>query len=486
MRKLLKKTLWGYILTYAITFFIVIGLLIPIYSMAYNSSRRVIEQNLTSSLSAGTERLANALHAADLYAYSIMEQTEMVDIAYRADIKNIHLIDAQKLQKKLIESLGADTTLVKDVVLVFRDSDYVISKGIIQSRDKYWGNLISIRGMTQAQFEALLLERREQFFPLAEVSTRHMPRRKPCVCLNYFSRTRLKPRYAICAIVPEYAIANMVYEETVAEHGWMRITDAKGNVLYESRADDLGECVEWEFTGGESAITMRAGVDKDVFAHSVQGVLNTIYLYGALALIVFILMSAIMIERIYRPIREYASLLDSEWAEADENARTLREAIRESMRRFSLNSEMLAQNLEELSDQYRNSVLLRLCNGVDDVPMEQLQHCFGENTIFNGTYVVIRLYTGEHGGTAALDDMRRGYWTAVEELKKRFQSYCVTSPRFLMIVGVDTTPWTRLTNSWRRFAAAFSALRKGTTPCCGWRAPRRISAWTNLRRRATR
>ena len=99
MRKLLKKTLWGYILTYAITFFIVIGLLIPIYSMVYNSSRRVIEQNLTSSLSAGTERLANALHAADLYAYSIMEQTEMVDIAYHADIKNIHLIDAQKLQK---------------------------------------------------------------------------------------------------------------------------------------------------------------------------------------------------------------------------------------------------------------------------------------------------------------------------------------------------------------------------------------------------
>ena len=85
-------------------------------------------------------------------------------------------------------------------------------------------------------------------------------------------------------------------------------------------------------------------------------------------------------------------------------ARTLREAIRESMRRFSLNSEMLAQNLEELSDQYRNSVLLRLCNGVDDVPMEQLQHCFGENTIFNGTYVVVRLYTGEHGGTAALDE----------------------------------------------------------------------------------
>ena len=42
MKKLLKKTLWGYILTYAITFFIVIGLLIPIYSMAYNSSRRVI------------------------------------------------------------------------------------------------------------------------------------------------------------------------------------------------------------------------------------------------------------------------------------------------------------------------------------------------------------------------------------------------------------------------------------------------------------
>lgn len=437
MRKLLKKTLWGYILTYAITFFIVIGLLIPIYSMAYNSSRRVIEQNLTSSLSAGTERLAVAVHAADLYAYSLMEQDEMVNIAYRANIKNSHLINAKQLQKKLIDPFSTSATLIKDVVVLFINSDYVISKGIVQTRDKYWGNLIGIRGMTQAQFESQLLERREQFFPLTEVSTCHMPRRKPCVCLNYFSRTRLKPRYAICAIVPEYAIANMVYEETVAEHGWMRITDTKGNVLYESRADNLGECVEWEFTGGESAITMRAGVDKDVFARSVQGVLNTIYLYGALALIVFILMSAIMIERIYRPIREYASLLDSEWVTADENSRTLREAIRESMRRFSLNSEMLAQNLEELSSQYRNSVLLRLCNGVDDVPMEQLQHCFGENTIFNGTYVVIRLYTGEHGGTAALEDMRRGYWTAVEELKKRFPSYCVTSPRFLMIVGVD-------------------------------------------------
>ena len=110
MKKLLKKTLWGYILTYAVTFLMVIGLLIPIYSMAYNSSRRVIEQNLTSSLSAGTERLAVALHAADLYAYSLMEQDEMVDIAYRANIKNSHRINARQLQEKLIDpfSTSAD------------------------------------------------------------------------------------------------------------------------------------------------------------------------------------------------------------------------------------------------------------------------------------------------------------------------------------------------------------------------------------------
>ena len=112
MKRLLKKTLWGYILTYALTFLIVIGLLIPIYSMAYNSSRRVIEQNLTSSLSAGTERLAVAVHAADLYAYSLMEQDEMVNIAYRANIKNSHLINAKQLQKKLIDPFSTSATLM--------------------------------------------------------------------------------------------------------------------------------------------------------------------------------------------------------------------------------------------------------------------------------------------------------------------------------------------------------------------------------------
>ncbi len=409
MKRLLKKTLWGYILTYALTFLIVIGLLIPIYSMAYNSSRRVIEQNLTSSLSAGTERLAVAVHAADLYAYSLMEQDEMVNIAYRANIKNRHLINAKQLQKKLIDPFGTSATLIKDVVVLFLNSDYVISKGIVQTRDKYWGNLIGIRGMTQAQFESQLLERREQFFPLSTIQTVHMSISSPAICLNYFSKTRLKPYYAICAIIPESSIRDIVYDETVAQHGWMKITDAHGNVLYESRANDLGECVEWTFTGDAVAITMQVGVDESVFAQSVRGVLNTIYIYGALALIVFIAMTAIMTARIYRPIREYASFLDSDWVDSEENTRTLREALGESMRRFTLNSETLAQNLNQLRDQYQDAVMLRLCDGVDDVPMEQLQHCFGESPIFHGTYVVLRLYTGENGGTAALDDMRRGY-----------------------------------------------------------------------------
>lgn len=437
MKRLLKKTLWGYILTYALTFLIVIGLLIPIYSMAYNSSRRVIEQNLTSSLSAGTERLAVAVHAADLYAYSLMEQDEMVNIAYRANIKNSHLINAKQLQKKLIDPFSTSATLIKDVVVLFINSDYVISKGIVQTRDKYWGNLIGIRGMTQAQFESQLLERREQFFPLSTIQTVHMSISSPAICLNYFSKTRLKPYYAICAIIPESSIRDIVYDETVAQHGWMKITDAHGNVLYESRANDLGECVEWTFTGDAVAITMQVGVDESVFAQSVRGVLNTIYIYGALALIVFIAMTAIMTVRIYRPIREYASFLDSDWVDSEENTRTLREALGESMRRFTLNSEALAQNLNQLRAQYQDAVMLRLCDGADDVPMEQLQHCFGESPIFHGTYVVLRLYTGENGGTAALDDMRRGYECAVEELRRRFDAYCITKPRYLMIMSVD-------------------------------------------------
>ena len=231
MKRLLKKTLWGYILTYALTFLIVIGLLIPIYSMAYNSSRRVIEQNLTSSLSAGTERLAVAVHAADLYAYSLMEQDEIVNIAYRANIKNSHLINAKQLQKKLIDPFSTSATLIKDVVVLFINSDYVISKGIVQTRDKYWGNLIGIRGMTQAQFESQLLERREQFFPLSTIQTVHMSISSPAICLNYFSKTRLKPYYAICAIIPESSIRDIVYDETVAQHGWMKITDAHGRVV---------------------------------------------------------------------------------------------------------------------------------------------------------------------------------------------------------------------------------------------------------------
>ena len=231
MKRLLKKTLWGYILTYELTFLIVIGLLVPIYSMAYNSSRRVIEQNLTSSLSAGTERLAVAVHAADLYAYSLMEQDEIVDIAYRANIKNSHLINAKQLQKKLIDPFSTSATLIKDVVVLFINSDYVISKGIVQTRDKYWGNLIGIRGMTQAQFESQLLERREQFFPLSTIQTVHMSISSPAICLNYFSKTRLKPYYAICAIIPESSIRDIVYDETVAQHGWMKITDAHGNVV---------------------------------------------------------------------------------------------------------------------------------------------------------------------------------------------------------------------------------------------------------------
>lgn len=437
MKRLLKKTLLSYIFTYALTFLVVIGLLIPIYSMAYSSSRRVIEQNLTSSLSASTERLASAVHAADLYAYSLMNQSEMVDMAYRADIKNSHIIAAQMLKKQLISQPNIESNLISDVVIIFRNSDYVVSKGLIQSRDKYWGNLISIRGMTQAQFESSLLDSRIQFFPLSTVSTIYMQQSMPAVCLNYFSRTRLKPYYAICVVVPEKSIRDMVYDETVDEHGWMRITDSKGNVLYESRADNIGECVEWSFTGDAVAINMQVGVDESVFAQSVQGVLNTIFIYGALALIVFIAMSAIMTVRIYRPIREYAEFMDNDWLDSDENARTLREALGESMRRFTLSSEALTQNLNQLRGQYRDSVLLRLCDGADDVPMEQLEHCFGESPIFHGTYVAIRLYTGENGGTAALDDMRRAYERAVEELRRRFDAYCITRPRYLMIVGVD-------------------------------------------------
>ena len=87
--------------------------------------------------------------------------------------------------------------------------------------------------------------------------------------------------------------------------------------MYESRANDLGECVEWTFTGDAVAITMQVGVDESVFAQSVRGVLNTIYIYGALALIVFIAMTAIMTVRIYRPIREYASFLDSDWVDSE-------------------------------------------------------------------------------------------------------------------------------------------------------------------------
>lgn len=266
MEKLLRRTLLWYIVTYMLIFVLTLLLLVPIYRMAYTSARNVMERSLTSVLSAGVDRLANELLTLDRYANSIMDKSETVDMAYRPDVNNSHLIKAIKLREQLCDTYTSGLLLVDDMIMLFEDSDYVVSKGIVQRRDRYWENMLEIEGMTQEKFEQELLDKRMVFFPKARVYTKYMMQGEDAVCMNYFSQTRAHTYYAICAVITTRAIHDIVREDTVDSHGWMRITDAYGNVLYSSRAPDVGECSEWSFTSEILPITLEAGVDNSVFA----------------------------------------------------------------------------------------------------------------------------------------------------------------------------------------------------------------------------
>lgn len=440
MDKLVRKTILGYFFTYIMIFILTILLLVPIYRMVYNSARNVIERNLTSGLSESLDRLANELVTLELYTASLVDSDEMVDMAYRPDINNMHIIRAIQLQERLCDPFISNSLLVGDIVILFKDSIYTVSKGIVQDRACYWGNTIYIDGMTQDGFEKALLVDRRGFLPQAIVRTKYMVRAEESICINYFSQTSSQIYYAISAIIPCSAIHEIMSEEIVDKYGWMRITDANGNVLYNNHIDDAEVRDEWTYTYTSAImpIKLEAGVDNNVFASSVSSVQRTIIVYCLMAFVIVVILSVVMAFRLYMPIHEYVQFVNNQkWMNAETSMQSLRQCITESTRRFTINTETLQQKLNQMRAHYQNAVLLSLVDNASDVPTEQLVRCFGENPVFMGTYIVIRVYTGEHGGTAELDDMDRAYHYALEQVEKQFNTYSVTSPRCLMIASVN-------------------------------------------------
>lgn len=441
MNKLLRKTFLGYFFTYIVILALTLVLLVPIYQMAYNSSRNLIERNLTSKLSESLDRLANELMTLELYAASFADSTEMVDTAYRPDTNNMHLIRAIQLQERLRDPFISKSLLVGDIIVLFSGSDYVVSKGIVQDRDRYWGNTIYIEGMTRDEFEELLLGERRAFFARRNVQTKYMTRSEDSICINYFSQTSTQTYYAISAVIPCSSIYEIMSEEIVDEYGWMRITDASGNVLYDSLDGGADARDEWtyEYTSSIMPIKLEAGVDNGVFAGAVSGVQRTIVAYCLAAFGIVVILSVVMAFRLYMPIHEYVQFVSAQkWMDPQASMQNLRQCITESTRRFTINTEALQQKLNQMRAHYQNAVLLSLADDAADMSTEQLIGCFGENPVFMGMYIVIRVYTGEHGGTAELDDMNRAYNYALEQVARQFNTYSVTSPRYLMIASVDS------------------------------------------------
>lgn len=438
MNRLLRKTIFVYIATYMLVFVLTILLLMPIYKAAYDGARNVMERNLTNTLGENVERLAREMHTIDLYMTQLKKQSEIVSMAYLPNTRNRHVIDALRLQKHLVSSQYSNSTIVNDIVVLFDNSSYVISKSTVQQRDRYWGHTIGIDGMTQESFERALLEDRVSFFPRSAIGLNYTMRREDAVCFNYFSDTRLNTYYAICAVVTREALDELVMEPTVRQHGWMRITDANGNVIYENRAQDLGDCTEWTFTGSVVPLRMEVGVDNAVFTESVKGVHRLILMDCAVAFALVAILSVIMAQRIYRPIKDYVRFVnDQRWLDSETSMSSLRQCVRESTRLFTVNSDMLTQNLNKLRRQYRDDVLLSLTESESSLPMEQLSRCLGDTPLFAGRYVVVRLYTGEVGGTVALNGMNQAYRFATEQIDQRFDAYCVTNPRYVFFVSLS-------------------------------------------------
>lgn len=445
MDKLLRKTLIGYIATYLVVFMLTTLLLIPIYTAAYTGARDALERSITDTLSNNVERLAGELHSVDLYAISLMNSDEMVSMAYRPNVNHQHMIDALNLQKTLINMQYSNASIISDIVILFDNSSYVVSTGSVLDRSRYWNHAISIEGMTQEQFERYLLTERVPMFSKRNVDTVRIPLRESAICLNYFSRTRLKTYYAICAIIGEDAMHEVLRESNVDEHGWIRVTNKRGDVLYESRAEGIGQCTEWTFTGSAYPIIVEAGVDNRVFADSVSGVQSMLLFDCALAFVVVTLLSIAMARRLYRPIGEYVRFVnDQQWMNSEVSMQSLRQCIRESTRLFTVNSDVLRQNLEQMRANYRDATLLSLGTDSAQVSPDQLERCFGDVSLLRGDYVAVRLYTGEHGGTVSLDDMNRAYRFAMEQLERYFTSYIVTNPRYLAIIAVDADDMERV------------------------------------------
>lgn len=238
-------------------------------------------------------------------------------------------------------------------------------------------------------------------------------------------------------VVTEDTLRDMILPSLPADM-WMRISAKGDNIIYENGDSTMQDCTVKTFTDSHGLITLEAGIPNYIFAQSVKDVQQTILIYCLVAFAAAIILSIVMAHKLYRPIDEYIHFAEKQnWLDDTNDVMNLRDCIRESTLRFSINSRQLSQNIEQMRTQYRNAILLGHYKNDVNITISQLKSCFDGIEAVKGSYVSVR-FSVCSSNLKDLNNIRRCYQRMAELIRREFVTYCIESPDYLIIVRVDT------------------------------------------------
>lgn len=394
MERELRKIWTKYVLMYVGVAVLVMLLLMPIYHIAYQQTRNTVIQETQNAVQKNIDRLELELISVGQYVDSLLSSEEAVHMAYLADTNHYHLRLALQLADQMLTS-AAKHIFVDDIVLLFPNGKYVVSRGKVTSNDSYYGTVIGYENYDRATFEDMLYRQRMAFFPVQSVKTSYYNRKVRAVTLNYFGNTKENTYVAACVVLTEERLADILLTNSIRSGGFLSVKGLGGNELFSYGTGQVHEtdCAMMQLIGDEGMLQVEVGIPGSVFEKSVASVRDMIVLYSALALLMAAVMAIVFGTRQYRPMRDYFRYVQSQGIDVRKASRTtaVSSLMSYSLKGLQFQRSTMMESIRQLKKHNQDMLLQNLFNGID-VQQRDVEEHLQDIKALNGSYVLARVY----------------------------------------------------------------------------------------------
>lgn len=141
MKRDLRRIWTRYVLMYVGVAVLVMLLLLPIYHIAYQQTQNIVISETRYALQKNIDTMEIELVSINQYVDSLLSSKEVVHMAYLEDENHYHLMLALALSDDMLKS-AAGHVYVDDIVLLFPEGKYVVSRGKVTAGNRYYGSVI--------------------------------------------------------------------------------------------------------------------------------------------------------------------------------------------------------------------------------------------------------------------------------------------------------------------------------------------------------